>query len=374
MRKIKRILIDATSLIRKTTGIEYYTFQIVKNLLKYDDGNKYIILFKESVPEELRIFEGKAKFIICSSKSQIYCEQIWIPRIIRNEKPDVVHFPAFPPGLLVFHKNIIFTLHDATMWKFKETTSWKNKVYMKPLSELAVRKAKYIFTVSLDSKKNIDAVFPKYRNKVVVTRESISDKFKIISDTNDIENVKKKFNIDSKYILSVCSLEPRKNIPKLLESYYHLLFKYKNHGAKLVLVGRKAWGNNLINEVIEKFGLEKDVIITDYVSDRDLINLYNGASCFIYPSLYEGFGLPILEAMACGIPVITSNNSSIPEVAADAAILINPNAEMEIAEAINKVLEDSNLRKDMIEKGFTRVKSFSWINIVNNMKQYYREV
>ncbi|MHC1681563.1 MAG: glycosyltransferase family 4 protein [Clostridiaceae bacterium] len=371
---MSKILIDATSLIRKATGIEYYTLQLIKNLLTYDNENKYIILFRNSIHKELLAFKDKAKFIVFKNKSQIFCEQFWIPQVIFKEKPDLVHFPAFPPGLLVFHKNIVFTLHDATMWKHKRTTSWKNKLYMKPLSELAIKKSKKIFTVSEDSKKNIVDIFLKSRDKIVVTSESISEKYTKIRDIQAVEQVKKRFYTGDIYLLSVCSLEPRKNIPKLLEAFHGLIKKRKEYDLKLVLVGRKAWGNNIINNKIEELNLKERIVITDYVSDEDLLCLYNGAYCFIYPSLYEGFGLPILEAMACGIPVITSNNSSIPEVAGDAAILINSSSKNEIEAAISKVLHDIDLREKMIKKGYARVRNFSWEKIIKNVVNQYKGI
>ena len=370
---MSKILIDATSLIRKATGIEYYTLQIIKNLIKYDNENKYIILFRTSVHKELVPFKDKAKFIVCSNNSQVFCEQLWIPYIILKEKPDLAHFPAFPPGLLVNHKNIVFTLHDATMWKYKETTSWKNKLYMKPLSEIAMKKSKKVFTVSKDSKNTIEATFKSAKEKIVVTSESISEKYQRLDRVKEIEEVKTRFNTGDIYLLSVCSLEPRKNIPRLLEAFSKIsnIEEYKE--LKLILVGRKAWGNNIINTKIEQLNLEKKVVITDYVSDEDLLYLYNGAYCFIYPSLYEGFGLPVLEAMACGIPVVTSNNSSIPEVAGDAAILIDPTNEDEIATGICKVLGDTVLREKMISSGYSRVNEFSWEKIIKNMLSQYKD-
>ncbi|SKA87514.1 Glycosyltransferase involved in cell wall bisynthesis [Clostridium sp. USBA 49] len=318
-------------------------------------------------------YKNKAEFIICKSNSQIFCEQIWIPFIVNKVKPDVIHFPAFPPGLLVKHKNIIFTLHDATMWKFPETISYKNKLYMKPLSEIAIKKSKYIFTVSNNSKENICSVFNKYTSKVVVTGESISEKFNKISSLDDINNVKNKFNTGERYILSVCSLEPRKNIPKLLTAFSKVIQDDKYKNIKLVLVGRRAWGNNIINQKIQELNLNNNVVITGYISDEELIAIYNGAYCFIYPSIYEGFGLPILEAMACGIPVITSNVSSIPEVAGDSAILINPNNENEMVNEIKNILSNDTIRMELINKGYKRLEKFSWIDIVKKMIRYYRE-
>lgn len=370
---ISRILIDATSLCRKTTGIEYYTLQIVKNLLENDTENEYIILFRNVIREELLEYKEKATFIVCNVDSQIFCEQIWIPYIIKKLKPEVIHFPAFPPGFFVKHKKLIFTLHDATMWKYKDTISLKNKLYMRPLSELAIRKAKYIFTVSENSKENIIDVFYKYKHKIKVTSESISEKFKIVDKSNVIDDIKTKFNTGDNYLLSVCSLEPRKNIPTLLKAYAELIKNEKYRKHKLVLVGRKAWGNNVIEDTIKSLDLNNQIIITDYVTDEELIKIYNCALCFIYPSLYEGFGLPVLEAMACGLPVITSNNSSLPEVAGDAALFVDEKDPMNLCSNIIRMIDDKELRQTLILKGKQQMKKFSWGNIIQLMIGYYME-
>lgn len=291
--------------------------------------------------------------------------------MIRKIKPDVVHFPAFPPGVLVRHKKIIFTLHDATMWKYKSTLSLKNKLYMRPLSELALKKSKYVFTVSQNSFENIVDVFPYLKSKLFVTGESISEKFKIIDDDAVIENIKRKYNTGEKFLLSVCSLEPRKNIPRLLMAYSQLLKEEKYKNVKLVLVGRRAWGNNIIEDTINELKLEENVVITDYVSDDDLLAIYNAAYCFVYPTLYEGFGLPVLEAMACGIPVISSNNSSIPEVAGDSAILINAESIDEICSSMEQVLDDSELRNQLINKGKNQLTKFLWEDIIKKFIMFY---
>jgi len=368
-----RVGIDATSLCRKHTGIEYYTLNLLKNILRIDNKTKYIIFFRKDIHPDLKKFEGKAKFLICPINNQIFCEQIWLPYIIWKEKTNLLHFPAFPPGLLIFKKHII-TIHDATIWKYPETLSWKGKFYMKPLITLATKRTLKILTISENSKKDIIKFSRLLLNKVENTGIAISEIFKPITNKIKLEEIKKKYNLNSKFILSVCSLEPRKNLVNLLMAYRSLKKINPKIQHKLVLVGRKAWGKNLISNKIKKLKLENDVIMTEYVPKEDLVCLYNLATMFVFPSIYEGFGLPPLEAMACGTPVVSSNASSLPEVVGNATLMINPYDIKEIVNAINTLICNPELRNKLIEKGKMRVKIFSWENVARKIINIYQSL
>lgn len=365
-----RIGIDTTSICRTITGIEYYTLNLVKNILKIDTKNKYIIFFRKDIHPDLKQFESKEKFLICPINNQIFCEQIWLPYIIWKEKIDLMHFPAFPPGLLIFKKHII-TIHDATIWKYSETLSWKGRFYMKPLIILAAKRALKILTISENSKKDIVKFSRLLLNKVENTGIAISEIFKPVKNQMILEEVKKKYNLNSKFILSVCSLEPRKNLVNLLMAYRSLKKISPKIQHKLVLVGRKAWGKNLISNKIKELKLEKDVIMIGYVPENDLVCLYNLATIFVFPSIYEGFGLPPLEAMACGTPVVSSNTSSLPEVLGNAALMINPYDYEEIANGINALIQNIKLRKKLRGLGRERVKNFSWENVAKKIINIY---
>src|SRR3989338_1573166 len=163
-----KIAFDATSLKRKITGIEYYSLNLIKNLLKLDTHNEYVVLFRSQIHPELEEFRSKAKFLVCPSNNQIYCEQVWIPAVLRKANPDLAHFPAFPPGAFVATRHIM-TVHDATMWKYPNATSWKNKVYMKPLTELALHRAEKIITVSESSREDISIYTKTSQDRIVNT-------------------------------------------------------------------------------------------------------------------------------------------------------------------------------------------------------------
>lgn len=367
-----KIGIDATSLCRKITGIEYYTLNLVKNILKIDSKNEYLILFRKEVHPELREFSSKAKFLICPLNNQIFCEQIWIPYIDIKEKIDLMHFPAFPPGLLCFGR-YVYTIFDATIWKFRKTLSWKGRAYMRPLTILGAKRCKKIITISENSRNDIIQYAHIPEEKIINAGMAINDVFKPLANNKYSED-RNKFHFPSKFILSVGTLQPRKNIVTLLKSFKILIETYRVSNYKLILVGRRAWGSKIILEKIKDFGLARKVIITGYVSDEELICLYNLADIFVYPSLYEGFALPALEAMACRTPVITSNTSSLPEVVEDAAIQVDPLDAEQLADAIYKVLINKELQTQMAKKGFERVKKFSWEKTVKRVIKVYEEV
>ncbi|MCX5694948.1 MAG: glycosyltransferase family 1 protein [Candidatus Omnitrophica bacterium] len=368
-----KIGFDATSLCRKITGIESYTLNLLKTVMKTDLKNEYIVLFRKEIHPDIAPFKNKARFFICPSNNQIACEQIWIPLALKKESVDLVHFPAFPPGFFINTK-FVMTLHDATMWRYANTLSWKNKLYMKPLCNIAIRRAEKIITVSESSKKDLVEFCDIYDSKIVNTSESISDNFKVIESKSYLEKIKIKHNLPDKFILSVCSLEPRKNLLILLEAYAKFKKIAPNVSHKLVLVGRKAWGSDAVAKIISKLNIGTEVKVIGHVIIDDLVGIYNLTDLFVYPSIYEGFGLPPLEAMACGVPVIASNTSSMPEVLDDAAILTDPHDSDQIANKMAEVLTDSGLKIKLKEKGLERVKNFSWDKVAEKTLNVYETI
>lgn len=365
-----RIVVDATSLARTITGIENYTKNLVINLIKLDKGNHEVFfLFRNGIPTYLVGEIEQSKIFVSPFKSQLLTEQIWIPYISKKINPDLIHFPAFPPSLFLKRK-FIFTIFDATMWKHKETLSLKNRLYMKPLSSRAIRNANKLITISDSSKEEIIDVFPEISNKIKNLGISISKEFKMIDEPGRLSYVKEKFNLSDKFFLAVGSLEPRKNLIFLIKAFAE--FKKLNiNEYKLVITGRSAWGSLEVSELIKKNNLQDEIILTGYLEDNDLHALYNLATFFVFPSIYEGFGLPVLEAMACGTPVIISNSSSLPEVAGDAGIYIDPYDQDSLVAALNKVVNNHELYEDLKLKGLRRAKLFSWEKVAGDIFNEY---
>ena len=286
---------------------------------------------------------------------------------------DLVHYPAFPPGLFTFGKHVV-TIHDAALWRCPAWCSWKGRMYFRPLTARAAKRAARIITISEHSRRDIIRFMGADPGKVIVAGISCSPVFRPAADTEVRERVRTVHGLPGKFILSVGSLEPRKNIPRLLEAFRHL--KNIPAGAKctLVLVGRRAWGAHDISDTIRTLGLEKDVIVADYVSIQDLVHFYNLADFFVFPSLYEGFGLPVLEAMACGTPVLCSNAASLPEVVGDAALLFDPLNIGEMTESMKRMIEDDALKTRLRESGLRQAGKFSWDVVAARIEEAYESV
>ncbi|WP_240407236.1 glycosyltransferase family 4 protein [Gracilibacillus halophilus] len=367
-------MIDATSLARTKTGIEVYTENLVSALIdKLKNQDTLYILLRKEVPEWITEITKDNIFPVLSPvNSQILCEQLWIPLIKLKYKPDIIHFPAFPPSIFIKH-DIFFTMHDATMWKFPETLSYKNKLYMKPLSKIALNRAKKVLTVSQTSLDEISKAFPQVSHKIINTGISIKNDFHKVTDRERLNEVKATYHLPDRFLLTVGSIEPRKNLPFLIETYNQFLNdKEENKKIKLVITGRSAWGSKEIKNIIKQYSLENQVIFTGYVPEKELKSLYSLTEYFVFPSIYEGFGLPLLEAMACETPVITSNVSSLPEVAGNAAKYFNPYDKQSLLEVLYECIDNQNLSKDLSKKALLRRGEFSWDLVADKIYKNYQ--
>lgn len=352
-----KIFIDLTSLCRTLTGIEKYTQNLALALLRQapEDTTFHLIFRKEIHPSFSSLENERFIRVLSPFKSQFLTEQLYIPWYLRKNSFNICLFASFPPGLFV-KRPVVFVCHDATMWKYSRYLSIKNRLYFKPLSEIAMRKAIKIFTVSDSAQKDISHYFPQLGTKIINISSSLPGWINKVGKLK-LPPVLSRFQIKGGYLLSVSSLEPRKNMPLIIESLAPIL---RERDLCLVFVGRKAWGHKKILNKIETLGINKNIIISGYVSEQELQCLYFGAIAFVFASLYEGFGFPILEAFACKCPVITSNVSSMPEVAGGAALLVDPLSQESIRNAVITVLESEQLRKELVGKGTERLKSFSW--------------
>ena len=246
---------------------------------------------------------------------------------------------------------------DLSYIHFPQLFKKKDLYQLKLWTKLSVKKAKKVFTISKASKSDIIKVYGVPESKVIVTYPGIKGK----STMQNSKLLKDKYGIEGEYILFVGTLQPRKNIKKLIEAFSKLsTFNSQLSTLNLVVVGKKGWMYEEILGAPKKFGIEDKVKFLDFVTDEELQALYKNALCFILPSLYEGFGLPVLEAMQNGCPVITSNISSLPEAGGDAALYVDPQDVNDIADKIQKVISNQKLRDDMMEKGYKQVKKFSW--------------
>ncbi|MBR1738225.1 MAG: glycosyltransferase family 4 protein [Firmicutes bacterium] len=278
-----------------------------------------------------------------------------------GDKNDVtVFFNYYVPPFVKGKKVTVF--HDMVCFDHPETMSLKTRIMLKISIKSSAKRADRIITVSEFSKRQTMKYLKVDEEKIDVMPNGVDlDIFRSDISGERKEGVKKKYGIEGEYLLYLGMLEPRKNINGIIEGYIRLC-KRMEDAPKLVLAGGKGWLYESIFEKVKENNLEDKVIFTGYVDGEDIAAMMSAAKVFVFPSIYEGFGIPPLEAMACGTPVITSNNTSLPEVMGDCGILVDPYNYEEIADAMERVLTDEKLRKEMIEKGIERAKLFSWDN------------
>lgn len=256
------------------------------------------------------------------------------------------------------YKSLI-TIHDMVHHYYPKYVVHGHDVNLPKFLRGHANRADLILCMSENTRKDVINILGVPAEKVWVTYNGVGRMFRYYRDENLLKDLRIRYSLPERFILFVGTIEPRKNLVKLVEAC-HLLYSHDRIKDPLVIVGGKGWKNEALYELIRKLKIEDRIIFTGHVSDTDLPLLYNAATVFVYPSLYEGFGIPVIEAMACGVPVVTSNVSSLPEVAGDAAILVNPQDPEEIASGIYQIMTDKGLYKNLQERGFKQAGKFTW--------------
>jgi len=352
-----RIAIDAST-ISTQGGPRTYVLGLVEALLKLDQENSYTIFYND--PCHLGRFPG-AREIVLPGKSplaRLWREHILLPMACRRERIDLLHCPksAIP---YVSPCPVVVTLHDLIPIKYPETEKFSARIYWRLQIPIAARRSSYVITDSEHARREImdDFGVPAERiSAIMLGFDPAMLRKPDIALTNDVMS---RYNLPDDYILYVGTIQPRKNLSTLIEAF-HLLKQSRNIPHKLVIVGRKGWLYDTLFARIRELGLDDEILFTGFVPDEELPSIYSRAAVFAYLSLFEGFGLPPLEAMACGVPVITSDTTSLPEVVGDAGIALPPTDVPRVRDALGTVLGDSNLRATMRQKGVERSRRFSW--------------
>jgi len=366
-----KIVIDGISLLSPLTGIGRYTYEISKQLKDKNDFE--ISYFYGYFSKELQEPSKKTSVKLLKSLvlkisfiKKLARKVLTISSKIFSPTYDVYWQPSFIPNSGIKAKKIVTTVHDFSFILHKEFQPKESAKYFEDCFFKNIYKSDMIITGSNYSKKEILERLDFKDEKIKVIYHGINHEvFKIYDD------LKVDFELPKKFILSVGSIEPRKNLIGLLNAYNLLSTDLKSE-YKLVLVGFKGWQNSEIMELINEN--KKDIHYLGFISDAELAKVYNLASCFVFASFYEGFGLPVLEAMACGTPVVCSNSSSLPEVGGDAVMYCNPHDTEDIKEQIELVLKDEALQQEMIVKGLERAKEFSWEKSAKEHIKVFQEV
>lgn len=362
--------IDARFVQGPNTGVTNYLINLLKGLSRVDQNNSYSV-FLSNPSYNGRTPEAKNFRTEVNTANAFIWKNVWLPQQVRRLKIDIMHFPAYT-GSFAYIKNNVVTIHDLIHKVNPRWFSRKELLLMELPIRLAIKRAAKIIAVSENTKKDIMKYYKVEDKRIAVTLEAADTSFRPISDLSTLDYIKKKYALDADFILYVGVLFKRRNIPRLLEAFA-LLRQDKNIKHKLVIAGP---GRDYFNltEHINKHNLKDKVIYLDYVQQEDMSLLYNAATFFVYPSLYEGFGLPVLEAMSCGKAVITSCVSSLPEVAGNAALLIDPNNTEELCDAMYRLIKDSALRQNLGRIALERSKIFSWDRMAEGTIKIYRDV
>lgn len=291
-----------------------------------------------------------------------------------GRKSDVTHFFNYIVPPFVSGKKVV-TVHDMVYKAFPDTVRGRTKFMLNMGLKRSMKRADIIVTDSEFSKSEILKYFPQHSSKIRVVPCGVDlDRFKPCTDSERISEVKASLGIEGDYFLYVGTIEPRKNLRRLITAYSAFVKKVGEDSPKLVLAGGKGWLDVEIYASVQKLGLEGKVHFTEYVPADDMTPLMCGALAFVFPSLYEGFGMPPLEAMACGAPVLTTNAASLPEVVGDCAVICDAYSAKSIAQGLYRLYSDENLRRDLSKRGIERAKNFTWERSAQMLHDIYREL
>lgn len=353
-----RIGIDVQTTKGQPTGFGFYVVNLVKALKKVADSDSLVTY-------------SPAEDIDLSTPQRWWWDQVTLPAMARKSKLDVFHQPAF--SVPVFYKGCcVVTIHDVISMLRGDIPFFSRQYYAKWMP-YSYKFADHIITISDHSKRDIIKYLGISEKKITVIYEAVDETYSEKISQGQIDTVLKKYHINGPYILNIGTINPRKNLEFLVRVFAEVKHR-TGCEHKLVLTGKKGWHYNQLFQLVGDLHLGDDVIFTGYVNESDKPAFYHGATIFVFPSLYEGFGLPPLEAMTCGVPTISSNVSSLPEVIGDGGISLPPTDEAAWVEAITRLLKDKKEREKMVELGHIQAAKFSWEKCAKETLAVYHSV
>ncbi len=373
-----RIGIDFTSATRERAGIGRYARELIRALSRADRENEYILFVPRDADAELLHYDWSPNFSIRRAPlTERWLARLWhrarVPLFIETfiGTVDVFYSPDFllPPTRA---RRALVTVHDLSYVRVPECFPAPLLHYLNRAVPRALARADLMLADAASTQRDLMDVYRVPAEKIRVLYSAADARFRAPISESDRARARKNLQLDAPYVLAVGTLQPRKNYVRLMRAFAQLLTNYELRitNLNLLIVGGKGWLYNEIFETVEQFNLRDRVRITDFVSDADLPALYAMAEAFVYPSLYEGFGIPILEAMSAGTPVISSNTSSMPEAGGDAALYVDPRDWDALADALARVLKDAALRAKLRALGLEQAKKFSWDKAARELQQY----
>jgi glycosyltransferase involved in cell wall biosynthesis len=365
-----RIGIDARLVYYSRAGIGQYILGLIEGLGKIDGENEYVVLQSRkdnTIVTDQPNFSKKSLW----TPSHHTFEQLALPFEITPLRLDILHSPDFIPPFRRDYKSVI-TVHDLAFILYPHFLTQQSALYYGQIDR-AVRHADHIIADSLSTKRDIISFLGVPESKITVIYAAANSMYQPIRDQQSVKEIREKYGIDGPFMLFVSTIEPRKNLPTLLRAYRQLLDHYKLQ-VRLVVVGQRGWFCGEVFALTESLELTDDILFLGHVATKDLVLLYNAARVLVHPSLYEGFGLPPLEAMSCGTPTIVSSVSSLPEVVGDASLLVSPEDIEGWTVAMWRMLTDDSLHSELAEKGLKRAQLFSWEKAARETLRTYKRL
>lgn len=350
-------------------GINWYIHNLLTHLPRVDRDNLYTAFLGDGRFTSQELALELSRLPTSRPVVRILWEQVVQPFALRKERVDLLHALAFVTPLLSPCPSVV-TIYDLSFLLYPDSFKRSKRFYLSLFTRLSARRARRIIAISESTKRDVVRLLGVPPEKVEVVCCGIDEAFRPLAE-DQVAAFRSKRGLPERFILFVGTIEPRKNVTKLIEAFATL--RYCDLAPlKLVIGGAKGWFYDDVFARVEELGLEGQVMFPGYIPVSKLPLWYNAAELFVYPSLYEGFGLPPLEAMACGTPVVTANTSSLPEVVGQAGLTVDPLDVEELAEAMRQVLDDEALRQEMRERGLQRAKGFSWTKTAQETVQVYR--
>jgi glycosyltransferase involved in cell wall biosynthesis len=343
-------------------GVGRYVINLVAALTRVDQQSEFLVL---ATSKTRSFFEGFANVEVMGFDGAAPIRVVWehtvLPLRLRQWGVDVFFGPAHTVPLIRTTRQVVAVL-DMSWFRTGVHHTFVKRLYFRRMIPLSVKRADAVITISEATKRDVADIVNVDAKPIVSTPLGLDEAFKR-SSADEIAAVRVRYGlVESPYVISVGVFEPRKNQEGLIRAFARLVHRSAEFDHTLVLAGNVGfgWQNSHVWNLVEELGVGDRVKVLDALPDAELRSVLSGADVFVYPSFYEGFGLPVLEAMACGVPVVTSGVSSMPEVAGDAARYVNPADHVAIAEALECVLRDSDLRAQMVAEGMRRSRTFTW--------------
>jgi len=371
-----RIGLNAQILTDGRTGVTRFAKNVIQLLPEIGTAHEFVI-FGNPLDIDIK-HRINAKLIptsesINSSAKRIIWEQTVLPRLIKKNNIDLMYYPDHTSPVFKIKAKVIISVHDVSTFAVPDTVGIARRIYKKTVIRRSVKLCDAIITGSEATKKEMAKYLPDSVRKIRVIPYGLEESFNPVKDKIVLSSIKEKYNLTTPFVLHVGTIEARKNIIRIVRVFAK---GRRNHQWKhsLVLVGMPGYGFDKIEKSIVEEGVKDSVIITGHVDNNDLPGIYSLADALIYPSLYEGFGFPPLEAMKCGCPVVSSYSTSLPEVIGDAGVFVDPYSEDKIFGALQRVITDKKLHEKLVYLGKERIRRFTWKKTVEGILQLITEI